>query len=65
MGTVHSMSQARIRRAKKKADEKFRQEEERNKRQRVGTKLQQALDKYGSFTGDQLKKKKEKDDDKL
>ena len=62
MGEVISMWQARVRKAKERADAKVKKEEEKNQRQHRGSSLQQALDKFGSFTGNQLKKKKEKKD---
>jgi hypothetical protein len=60
MGQVIDMSAARRERAIRRASEKVRKEEKANQLSSSTTnKLADALDKYGSFSGNQMKKKKE------
>lgn len=64
MGQVLSMSQGRRDRAIKRAEQKVRDEEAKNRARmdarppdERNTSLAKALEKFGSFTGSQLKKK--------
>ncbi len=66
MGEVISMSKARRDRAIKRAEEKVRKEEERNRARMnqpapYGGKLAKALSEFGSFTGKQMRKKDDGD----